>query len=43
VKLQEQAVAVTADPEMKELLQRTLDALKKGELPPAENVPDEDR
>ena len=41
--LQEQAVAVTADPEMKELLQRTLDALKKGELPPAENVPDEER
>jgi hypothetical protein len=43
VKLQEQAVAVTGDPEMKELLQRTLDALKKGELPPAENVADEDR
>ncbi|MFM7241010.1 MAG: TlpA family protein disulfide reductase [Opitutia bacterium] len=43
VKLQEQAVAVTADPEMKELLQRTLDALKKGELPPAENASDEER
>jgi len=36
-------VAVAADPEMKELLQKTLDALKKGELPPAENPADEDR
>jgi hypothetical protein len=43
VKLQEQAVAVTADPEMKELLQKTLDALKKGELPAAETPDDEGR
>ena len=43
VKLQEQAVAVTTDPEMKQLLVKTLDALKKGELPPAENPDDEGR
>ena len=43
VKLQEQAVAVTTDPEMKQLLLKTLDALKKGELPPAETPDDEGR
>lgn len=43
VKLQEKAVAVATDAEMKALLQKTLDALRKGELPPAENPADEER
>ncbi|MEY4272439.1 MAG: hypothetical protein RL250_1305 [Verrucomicrobiota bacterium] len=43
VKLQEKAVAVTTDGEMKGILRKTLDALKKGELPPAEQPADEDR
>jgi thiol-disulfide isomerase/thioredoxin len=43
VQLQEKAVAAATDSEMKGLLQKTLDALKKGELPPAEKLADEDR
>jgi thiol-disulfide isomerase/thioredoxin len=43
VKLQEQAVAVATDPELKQLLQETLDSLRKGVLPPAETDDDEGR
>jgi hypothetical protein len=43
VQLQEKAVAAATDSEMKGILQKTLDALKKGELPPAEKLADEDR
>jgi thiol-disulfide isomerase/thioredoxin len=43
VKLQEKAVAAATDSEMKGILQKTLDALRKGELPPAEKPADEDR
>jgi thiol-disulfide isomerase/thioredoxin len=43
VLLQEKAVAAATDSEMKGILQKTLDALKKGELPPAEKLADEDR
>ena len=43
VQLQEKAVAAATDSEMKGILQQTLDALKKGALPPAEKLADEDR
>ena len=43
VKLQEKAVAAATDSEMKAILGKTLDAMKKGELPPAEKPADEDR